>query len=194
MAGLASTVHFNPRMDTFRTLFGGCVAVVTFLLASSVAPIPASPSHAAADESCVGDPESVTESPATVVRTIMTCREELGLSREQSERLDRLTAGFLEDHVPRQRQIFVLESQLAMLLRVDPRDPAKPIELTAAEAKVREIGKLLTEADVAALRAVEAGKAVLTAAQRAKLAGLVRSPEPAQGDDAPASPRYELDI
>jgi hypothetical protein len=160
-------------IDTRRLVSGGFLVLV-FLVASSIAPTP-SVLRASAAETCDADVDvDAPDSASGVVQVILRCADTLGLSRDQRARLDELTTRFVADTLRRRAQVTAIDLELGALLRVDPRDPAKPIDAKVAEAKVREMGRILTEIDLDALRVVEASKAVLTGSQRAKLTLLLR--------------------
>jgi hypothetical protein len=105
--------------------------------------------------------------------------DKIGLSPAQVESIDRLSADFLRESIRRQADAQMAWLDAVVLLRADPADPAKPIDMARAEAKLREIERITTEWQIAELRAVEAGKAQLTADQRAKLASLLADDDPA---------------
>jgi Spy/CpxP family protein refolding chaperone len=118
-----------------------------------------------------------------VMQVITQCQDDLALSDAQRERLDTVTVGFIESTIRSEARRDLLEGALALLLRPDAGDPGAPVDIVAAEAKIRELERIAADQDIAALRAVEASKAVLTAEQRAKLAELLaarRSPAAAK--------------
>jgi len=108
-----------------------------------------------------------------VMQIIAHCQDELTLSEAQRERLHSLRATFIEEALRREARRDAVEDTLAALLRVDREDPGRPVNLVAAEATIRELDGITTDHEIAALRVVEASKAVLTRAQRLKLAVLV---------------------
>lgn len=110
---------------------------------------------------------------------ILDHRGELSLSAAQVEGLERLCLDFIREAIRRQADLGLALLDLAALLRPDPTDPAKPVDMPKAEAAVREIERVEADLHIARLRAVEAGKAQLTADQRSKLAALMA------GDDRP---------
>jgi hypothetical protein len=115
---------------------------------------------------------------AVVMRAILQCGDELGLSEAQTARLEEVADTFVRETIGRQQRLSMMQLDLLALLRPDPVDPAKPADLAAAERKIREIGRVTVEQDVAFVRAVEAVKAVLTSVQRATLATLLIAPPP----------------
>ena len=82
---------------------------------------------------------------------------------EQVTRLEAIRGEFAREAIRRDADIRIAELDLATLLEQDPVDLAK------AEAKTREVAQLRVDLQMARLRAVEQGKAVLTADQRARL-------------------------
>lgn len=94
-------------------------------------------------------------------------RDELGLSPDQTGRLEALRSDFAREVVRRDADIRVAEMDLHALLEQDP------LDLPKVETKIRELAQLRAELRVARLRTIEQGKAVLTAEQRTKLQGLL---------------------
>ena len=121
-----------------------------------------------------------------VMHAITHCREELELSDAQRALLADVTATFVDGVMKREALRETAEDELTMLLRPDASDPGRPVDFAASEARIREIERIAAEHDVAALRAVEASKALLTVRQRAQLAALLAA---SRGD---GSPRLEL--
>jgi hypothetical protein len=108
-----------------------------------------------------------------VISLALRYRHELGLSPAQVESLDRLRAEFQREAIKRGADIRVAELDLRTLVRTDPADLDKPVDLGKAEAKVREIERLRAEQRLARIRTIEQGKAQLTPEQRAKLGTLL---------------------
>jgi hypothetical protein len=109
-----------------------------------------------------------------LITIMLRYRQELGLSAQQVEALERLRADFQKEVVRHDADIRVAELDLATLLR-----GAGPVDLALAEAKVREIERLRADLRIARLRAIEQGKALLTPEQRETLARLVADRPPA---------------
>lgn len=109
-----------------------------------------------------------------LITIMLQHRQELGLSAQQVEALERLRADFQKEVVRRDADIRVAELDLATLLR-----GAGPGDLAPAEAKVREIERLRADLRIARLRAIEQAKALLTPEQRETLARLVADRPPA---------------
>lgn len=134
---------------------------------------------AATEPSCASAPDAgATEAGPPVMLAIVRCWRELGLSDAQLDRLKTVAIGFAREAIRRQAEIQIAQLDLAMLLAPDPEDPAKASDVAAAEAKIQEIAKMSADLEIAGLRAVEAGKAVLTADQRAALAALLAGEAP----------------
>jgi Spy/CpxP family protein refolding chaperone len=94
-------------------------------------------------------------------------REKLELSPSQIETLEKLRNDFQRQAIRLDADLKVAEMDLAQLLRADAAD------MEQVESKVREIEKFKGDLRIARLRAIEAGKSVLTKEQRAKLKELL---------------------
>jgi hypothetical protein len=128
-------------------------------------------------ETADDDAADPTDVMATLVmRAILQCGPELGLSVTQTRRVHELTDRFMRESAERQTRLALMQFDLLAMLRPHPRDPARPVDVKVAETKIREIARLRAEQDVALVRAIEAIKAVLTAGQRGALATLLSSP------------------
>lgn len=88
---------------------------------------------------------------------------ELGLTPAQVQELERIRSDFQKDAIKLNTDQLAAEMEVAALLRADPVDVAK------VEAKIRESERLKADFRVGRVRAIERGKAQLTAGQRAKL-------------------------
>jgi hypothetical protein len=154
-----------------RTLIALAAVWMLGGMAKAETPTPALPSRSTA--SCVVAEDDETLPIGVVMRLITRCRAELGLSDAQRARLDRVRFGLLEETLRLEARREEAEDALAGLLRPDPEDPARPVDLGAAEARIREIERIVSEQEIATLRAVEASKAVLTPAQGVTLAALL---------------------
>ncbi len=124
-----------------------------------------------------------------VITLMLRHRQELGLSAAQVESLERLSTDFMRDVIRRQADQKLARLDLAILLRPDPSDPGKPVDMAKAEAQIREIERLRADLQVARIRTIEAGKALLTADQRSKLATLVARSHARGGARPMPSPR-----
>jgi hypothetical protein len=113
-----------------------------------------------------------------LVADLLRLRVELGLSPAQTESLEQLIADFARDDIRRRAELIIAALDLSGMLDVDTKDPAKPVDLTRAETKIREIGRMSGDLLIARLRVTEAAKAVLNAEQRAKLGGLLTGDDP----------------
>ena len=117
-------------------------------------------------------------------------RAELGLSAGQVEGLENLRGDFMREAIRRQADQRIARLDLMALLRRDPTDPAKAVDMAKVEGKIREIERMRADLQVARIKAIEAGKALLTPDQRGKLAGLLAQPRwPRRGPEPPAPPR-----
>jgi Spy/CpxP family protein refolding chaperone len=108
-----------------------------------------------------------------IISLALKYRQELGLSPAQVEALDSLRTDFQRDAIKRGADIRVAELDLRVLVRTDPADLGKQVDLGKAEAKVREIERLRAEQRLARIRTIEQGKAQLTPEQRTKLGALL---------------------
>jgi Spy/CpxP family protein refolding chaperone len=113
----------------------------------------------------MGMPDRMMGDPAErpLVTIMLHHRTELGLTPEQVTKLEAIRGEFAREAIRRGADIRIAELDLGTLLGQDPVDLAK------AEAKTREVAQLRADLRIARLRAVEQGKAVLTAEQRARL-------------------------
>ena len=120
-----------------------------------------------------------------LISLMLGYRQELGLSAQQVEALERLRAEFQREVIRRDADIRVAEMDLAALLR-----GTGPVDLVQAEGKVREVERLRADLRVARLRVIEQGKAQLSAEQREKLASLLADGPlpPRHGGPAPRGP------
>jgi len=117
-------------------------------------------------------------------------RTELALSPQQAEALETLRTDSRRDAIRRDADRRIAEIDLATLRRSDPVDMGK------VEAKVREIERLRADGRLTMIRAVEQGKAQLTAEQREKLKALLIMPPPhmrsrAGGGTPPIAPKEQ---
>jgi hypothetical protein len=134
-----------------------------------------------------------------IIGTILEHRVALGLSASQVEALERLGLDFTREAIRRQADLQIAQIDLDVML--DP-EAGQTVDAKAAEVKVREIEKIRADLQLALIRAVEAGRAQLTAEQRSALSGLLARtatpggadpvddpPDPARGTgDAPPGP------
>jgi Spy/CpxP family protein refolding chaperone len=105
-----------------------------------------------------------------LISLMLRHREELGLSREQVQSLERLRADFQRDAIRREADIRIAESELETLLA------AEAVDLEQVEAKLRAIAQLGADLRLSRIRAIEQGKGLLTQEQLAKLRALLGDP------------------
>jgi len=128
-------------------------------------------------------PEPPAERP--VISLMLAHRQELGLTPEQVQELERLRNDFRREAIKRDADQRVADMDLSALLR------AEPVDLGKVEAKVREIEKLRADLRIARIRAIEQGRALLTPDQRSRLAAIVArggGPVPRPGPPAGSLP------
>jgi Spy/CpxP family protein refolding chaperone len=97
-------------------------------------------------------------------------RTELGLSPAQVDGLERLRAEFRREAIRREADLRVAEMDLGALRERDP------VDLDRVEAKVREIERVRADLRLARIRAIEQGRALLSAEQRERLRALLGEP------------------
>lgn len=98
-----------------------------------------------------------------VISLLLRNREKIGLSEEQAKKLEQLRSDFEKETIRNEADIRVAEIDLNNLLQTSSTDLGK------IEAKIREIEKLRADLRIARIRAIEKGKALLSADQRKKL-------------------------
>jgi hypothetical protein len=118
-----------------------------------------------------------------LITLMLRHREELGLSPEQAQGLERLRAGFQREAIRREADLRLAEMDLATLLDTEPAD------LAQVEAKLREIERERAELRLARIRTIEQGKALLTSEQRGKLRTLLAEPRPPRHMSGPTKER-----
>lgn len=109
-------------------------------------------------------------------------RDELELSSEQIQSLERLRADFQRDAIRRQADLRIAQLELRRLLDADF------VDLKEVEANLREIERLRVDLRLARIRTIEQGKAELTSKQRAKLRSLLTAPPHFRFRSGPAHP------
>jgi len=126
-----------------------------------------------------------------LISMLLHHRDELGLSAAQVESLERLRTDFRREAIRRQADQRIARLDLMVLLRPDPADPAKAVDMAKVESKIREIEKMRADMQVARIRTIEAGKAQLTPDQHAKLTALLAQHRARwhRGGERPAPPR-----
>jgi hypothetical protein len=105
-----------------------------------------------------------------LVSYMLAHRAELGLSPQQVEALERVRADFQREAIRRDADLRVAELDLEALRRQDP------VDMGQVEAKIREIERLRADFRVGQVRAIEQGRAQLTAEQRERLRAMVAEP------------------
>ena len=106
-----------------------------------------------------------------LITLMLRYKDELGLSADQVQSLERLRADFQREAIRRDADLRIAQMDLTTLLERDP------VDLGQVEAKLREIERLRGDLRLARIRAIEQGKSQLTAEQRAKLRTLLAEPE-----------------
>ncbi|HWP57347.1 MAG TPA: periplasmic heavy metal sensor [Candidatus Acidoferrales bacterium] len=121
--------------------------------------------------------ESDFEKP--LVSLMLERRAELELSPDQVEELERLRHEFEREAIRFEADLRIAEIDLQKLLKEEP------VNLHKVEDALREIERLRADQRLARIRAIEQGKALLSAEQREKLANLAGSnPPPAVSEGA----------
>ncbi len=128
--------------------------------------------------------ESPSERP--LVTFMLDRRHDLALTPAQVQALERIRAEFQRESIKLDADQRVAQMDVAALLRADP------VDLAQVEVKVREVERLRADLRFGRIRAIEQGKAQLTAEQRAKLQTLLSDPwmrRPRTGEPAAPPPR-----
>jgi Spy/CpxP family protein refolding chaperone len=102
-----------------------------------------------------------------IISLLLRNREKVGLSDDQVKKLEELRADFEKESIKNDADVRVAEIDLTNLLQ------AQSVDLEKAEAKIRDIERLRGDLRIARIRAIEKGKALLTAEQRKKLQDLI---------------------
>jgi hypothetical protein len=90
-------------------------------------------------------------------------RERLSLTADQVKQLEQLRNDFAKESIRSEANLRIAEMDLTSVLE------AQPVDMTKAEAKVREIERIRGDLRIARIRSIEKGKAQLSAEQRRKL-------------------------
>jgi hypothetical protein len=115
-----------------------------------------------------------------LITLMLGWRQELGLTPDQVESLERLRADFQREVIRRDADLRLAEMDLETLLR------REPVDLGKVEAKVREIERLRADLRLERIKTIEQGKAQLTPEQRSRLQTLLSAPPPPRlGGPAP---------
>jgi len=120
-----------------------------------------------------------------LISIMLRHREELGLSREQVQGLERLRTDFQRQAIRREADLRIAETELESLLAADG------VDLGQVEEKIRAIAQLGADLRLSRIRAIEQGKGLLTRDQRAKLRTLIDEARASRFRTGPVSPRGE---
>ncbi|MEK6529612.1 MAG: periplasmic heavy metal sensor, partial [candidate division NC10 bacterium] len=109
-----------------------------------------------------------------LITLMLRYKDELGLSADQVQSLERLRADFQREAIRRDADLRIAETDLAAFLEKDP------VDIGQVEVKVKEIERLRADLRLARIRAIEQGKSQLSPEQRGKLRPLLTEPGPAR--------------
>jgi hypothetical protein len=113
---------------------------------------------------------------------ILSHGQELGLTPEQLQKLQELRTTFDKEAVARGAAIRAAESDLHALLEKDQ------LDLTAIEAKVKQISSLQGDLRFAGIKTLAAGEALLTPEQLQKLEAIGQWTPPPGGPERAGTP------
>ena len=102
-----------------------------------------------------------------VISLLLRNREKIGLSDDQVKKLEQLRSDFEKETIRNEADIRVAEIDLNNLLQAPSADMPK------IEVKIREIERLRADLRIARIRAIDKGKALLSADQRKRLQELI---------------------
>jgi len=111
------------------------------------------------------DGEPALERP--VITLMLRHRHELNLSSQQVQHLEDLRDGYQREAIRYDADIRIAEVDLQRLLKADS------VDLEQVKGKLQEIGNLKAEIQLARIRAIEQGKALLSPEQHEKLSALL---------------------
>lgn len=124
-----------------------------------------------------------------VISQLLTNKEVLGLSAEQTRKLEQLRDDFQRLSIRSDADLRIVELDIAAALENDP------VEMAKLEAKMREAEKLRVDLRIARMRAIENAKGLMTAEQKKKFQELSRQPlaprPPRLGQNPPATEREQ---
>jgi hypothetical protein len=133
------------------------VLLFTAPAAAQAPPAPAPPSEPAGATAAAAPCEPLADvagdTGLSIVGVILQCGQELGLSKAQQERLERLGADLTREAIRGQAEVSLAVLDLTMLMRPAPDDPAGPADVAKTEAKIRDIGRITADMAVARFRA-----------------------------------------
>lgn len=109
---------------------------------------------------------------------VLRHRQELALTPAQVDGFQQLRTDFQRDMIKRQADQRLARLDLATLLRPNPADPGKAVDMAQVEAKVREMERARADHQLSRIRTMEQGKSLLTPEQRTKLMALLTQPRP----------------
>ena len=89
-------------------------------------------------------------------------RERLSLTADQVKHLEQLRNDFAKESIRSEANLRIAEMDLTSLLE------SQPVDMTKAEAKIREIERIRGDLRISRIRSIEKGKAQLNAEQRRK--------------------------
>jgi Spy/CpxP family protein refolding chaperone len=119
----------------------------------------------------VPPPERILDEQTALDRPVITLmlrrRHELGLSPQQVQDLENLRDGYQREAIRYDADIRIAEVDLQRLLKADT------VDLEQVTGKLQEIGNLKAEIQLARIRAIEQGKALLSPEQHEKLSALL---------------------
>jgi Spy/CpxP family protein refolding chaperone len=98
-------------------------------------------------------------------------RKELELTPEQVQGLERLRDDYQREAIRSEGELRIGEMELAGLLK------AEPVNVEKVKVKLQEVERLRVDLRFARIRAIEEGKALLSAEQREKLQTLLGAPQ-----------------
>src|SRR5262249_45363659 len=104
---------------------------------------------------------------------VMRHQQELNLTPAQVASFQKLATDYRRDAIKREADMKLARVDLGTMLRPDPTNPGKAVDMGQAETKIREIERARGDMMLGRLRAMEQGKALLTPEQRAKLVTLM---------------------
>ena len=111
-----------------------------------------------------------TREERPLISFMLRHRDQLGLSSEQVQGLERLRNDFQREVIKSEADLRIAEMDLSNLLNADP------VDLQKVEAKLREAERLKADLRFGRIRTIEKGKALLSKEQRTKLNDLIAGP------------------
>jgi len=130
-----------------------------------------------------GGPSGWTAQERPIISMALLHARELGLTPEQESKLRALRTEFEKEALRRTAEIRMAEVDLGALLEPERWD------LAQIEAKVKQVGQLQADLRMARIRALDAGRSVLTPDQLRQVEQLQLSPPGPHGPSGPPRPR-----